>query len=61
MLNPSFQCSPKPITTAPHIALSDTRALNLINVAVRISETVRVVVVKIQRCCIGCSRYKERW
>ena len=31
-----FHGSPKYITTAPHIASSDTRALNLINVAVHI-------------------------
>ena len=41
------------------------QSLNLINVAVHISETnqslIRVVVVKIQRSRFGCSQNGERW
>ena len=41
------------------------QSLNLINVAVHISETnqslIRVVVVKIQRSHFGCSQNVERW
>ena len=41
------------------------QSLNLINVAVHISETnqslIRVVVVKIQRSRFGCSQNVERW